>query len=252
MPTHEVKQGEYLTLIARRVGIPWKEIWDASENKALREKRKSPNVLCPGDKLFIPEKNPRNESGGSAKQHPFQLPPPSQRLRLVLRDEFDKPLMKLKYTMTIDSKKSKKGATDGDGLIDEKIPTDAQLIELELPDLKETWRLHVGHLDPVSRLTGVQQRLKNLGFDPGPIDGIFGPRTSAAIRRFQQWKKLTAHGKADQETRDAIEKAHEGISRGIELEDDKGVPPSGVDTGALESKSDPPESAKPYHAERDE
>jgi hydrogenase-4 component B len=32
----------------------------------------------------------------------------------------------------------------------------------------------------------VQAALRRLGYDPGPEDGIFGPLTRAAIRRFQQ------------------------------------------------------------------
>lgn len=32
----------------------------------------------------------------------------------------------------------------------------------------------------------LQTRLRELGFDPGPIDGVFGPRTAAAVRAFQE------------------------------------------------------------------
>ncbi len=32
----------------------------------------------------------------------------------------------------------------------------------------------------------VQQALHQLGYDPGPVDGVFGPRTRGAIRRFQR------------------------------------------------------------------
>jgi peptidoglycan hydrolase-like protein with peptidoglycan-binding domain len=32
----------------------------------------------------------------------------------------------------------------------------------------------------------VQMALRRLGYDPGPEDGLFGPMTRAAIRRFQQ------------------------------------------------------------------
>jgi N-acetylmuramoyl-L-alanine amidase len=40
---------------------------------------------------------------------------------------------------------------------------------------------------PVKEL---QRRLKAAGFDPGPTDGWFGPRTAEAVRRFQQAKGL--------------------------------------------------------------
>jgi putative peptidoglycan binding protein len=39
---------------------------------------------------------------------------------------------------------------------------------------------------PLDRMAGVQQRLKELGFDPGPIDGIYGPLTKKAVRSFQE------------------------------------------------------------------
>jgi hypothetical protein len=38
----------------------------------------------------------------------------------------------------------------------------------------------------------VQLRLAELGFDPGPADGILGPRTREAINEAQDWHKLTA------------------------------------------------------------
>ena len=46
----------------------------------------------------------------------------------------------------------------------------------------------------------MQQALKSRGHDPGPIDGIHGPRTSAALRSFQQAEGLNASGRLDQDT----------------------------------------------------
>lgn len=46
-----------------------------------------------------------------------------------------------------------------------------------------------GH--PVRRL---QERLKELGFDPGGVDGDMGPKTVAAVKRFQKSKGLQADG----------------------------------------------------------
>jgi peptidoglycan hydrolase-like protein with peptidoglycan-binding domain len=49
----------------------------------------------------------------------------------------------------------------------------------------------------------VQQALYRLGYDPGPVDGIFGPLTRAAIHRFQQdiGAEPTGSLTADQATR---------------------------------------------------
>ena len=46
-----------------------------------------------------------------------------------------------------------------------------------------------------------QQTLRDKGFDPGPIDGVMGPRTSAAVRDFQSKENLTATGQLDADTR---------------------------------------------------
>jgi hypothetical protein len=53
--------------------------------------------------------------------------------------------------------------------------------------------------DPAVR--DAQQALRDRGHDPGPIDGLMGPRTSAAIRDFQQQENLTVTGQLDAETR---------------------------------------------------
>ena len=44
------------------------------------------------------------------------------------------------------------------------------------------------------KLVDIQLRLTALGFDPGPCDGIRGPRTIAAIKRAQRWHGLKADG----------------------------------------------------------
>jgi peptidoglycan hydrolase-like protein with peptidoglycan-binding domain len=36
-----------------------------------------------------------------------------------------------------------------------------------------------------ARVTFVQRKLKALGLNPGPVDGIYGPLTRAAVARFQ-------------------------------------------------------------------
>jgi peptidoglycan hydrolase-like protein with peptidoglycan-binding domain len=40
----------------------------------------------------------------------------------------------------------------------------------------------------------LQQLLQQLGYDPGPVDGIFGPHTEAAVRRFQEQCGVAADG----------------------------------------------------------
>ena len=46
-----------------------------------------------------------------------------------------------------------------------------------------------------------QTALKEKGQDPGPIDGIHGPRTSAALRSYQKAEKIKETGRLDSETK---------------------------------------------------
>jgi Putative peptidoglycan binding domain/Resolvase, N terminal domain len=50
------------------------------------------------------------------------------------------------------------------------------------------------HAGGSQRVREVQQRLSKLGFAPGPLDGLFGPRTYAAVLAFQTKHGLAADG----------------------------------------------------------
>jgi hypothetical protein len=55
-----------------------------------------------------------------------------------------------------------------------------------------------------STIREVQQALQGKGFDVGPIDGVMGPRTAAALREFQQQRGLNGSGRLDRETLSAL------------------------------------------------
>lgn len=53
----------------------------------------------------------------------------------------------------------------------------------------------------------IQRRLKSLGFDPGPLDGIRGRRTIAAVKAFQEVYGLVVDGIVGPQTRAALKQA---------------------------------------------
>jgi len=66
------------------------------------------------------------------------------------------------------------------------------------------------HLEPLRQQTEeiiskvMQMRLKDAGFDPGPIDGKLGGQTKAALRQFQRQQGLRVTGTLDDDSRKAL------------------------------------------------
>src|SRR2546423_7000502 len=60
----------------------------------------------------------------------------------------------------------------------------------------------------------LQQKLKDLGFDPNGVDGNFGPGTKTAVTAFQQSKGLQADGIAGPTTLAALQAATSGPTTG--------------------------------------
>ena len=54
------------------------------------------------------------------------------------------------------------------------------------------------------RIGQAQERLKAAGFNPGPIDGMLGPQTREALRRYQASQGLPATGALDEATRQVL------------------------------------------------
>ena len=54
-------------------------------------------------------------------------------------------------------------------------------------------------------VTRVQSGLARLGYEPGPVDGVMGPQTSEAIRRYQSDHGLLTDGRATAQLAEHIE-----------------------------------------------
>lgn len=211
-----VHDGEWVGSIAVRYGyVEWdQDIWQHEKNSDLRQRRGDPHVLAPGDVLYIPPFDPKYEPGATEQRHKFQLKVPTEVLRIRFLRPDGTPLKNEDYLLNIETgdgggvftQRNKK--TDGNGLLEEAIPSSALAGTLKFTRLHQAIQLRLGYLYPMDfndkpkLILGTQQRLKWLGFYTAEIEPDEGPELESALRAFQQFCKDNA-GKGDERISDA-------------------------------------------------
>lgn len=63
---------------------------------------------------------------------------------------------------------------------------------------------------PRPEVRETQQQLKSLGLYDGPVDGVWGAETQAAVERYQSQRGLSATGRVDEPTRNSLREASAG------------------------------------------
>lgn len=79
---------------------------------------------------------------------------------------------------------------------DELAPAAPVAKALPLPESALTW----------SEVLEVQKRLAALGLDPGPLDGVAGPRTARSAQQYGELRLLSANGTVDRSLLEALRK----------------------------------------------
>jgi hypothetical protein len=216
---YTVRQGDHVTRIAISCGFTdWSPVWKAPENAELRSKRASPDVLMPGDSLYVPDLQTKELSAATDQSHEYILVQKPLNLRIKILDRFNDCLSNtdcnfrvggdsknmstdsaggLKYPLTLQQRR----AGDGNLQLQEPLVVKQQNLvrTLQIP-------LQLGQIDPVDEVSGQLKRLKNLGYysavngdDPDAklfqaaieefqcennltVDGICGPQTQAKLK----------------------------------------------------------------------
>ncbi len=214
MKKHQVKQGDCVSSIAEENGFFWQTIWDHPENKDLKELRKDPNILFPGDVVTVPDKQPKEVSEPTNQVHKFRVKNAPAKLRLrILKD--GEPRKGEPFVLTIDGEEKERGTIPADGNIRLSIPPRAKKGKLTIGEglSQEVYKLNLGYLDPINTISGVKARLSNLGFDCGEPDNQMDEQTIEAILDFQSFiDHPDPTGKLDDQTREILEKLHEASS----------------------------------------
>jgi Putative peptidoglycan binding domain/LysM domain len=197
MPKYTIAKGDCLSSIAEKFGFLPDTIWNHGENADLKARRKDPNVLYPGDVLFIPEKTVNEIPKPVDGTHSFVKKSAKAKLKLRLMDG-DQPRANVPYDLNIDGKWLS-GTTDGGGYLEHPIPPGAQQGKLLVGDgpTKDVHEFRFGTVDPVDTDSGAEGRLRDLAYD---VDGD----REAAIRAFQKKEGMEPTGQLDDATRQKL------------------------------------------------
>ena len=211
--THTVVQGEYISLLASRYGfVDYRTIWDHPKNAKLKSLRKNPSVLHPGDQVFIPARELKEEARPTDQRHRFQVRRTPLRLRVVFDEFYYRPVGNAPCELHLESR-VRALSTDGGGRIDEEIPTDTQDGVLVLkpstgPVDQIPFRLGVGRLDPVEERSGQVKRLSNLGYYRTPVEEFDAREFQSAVEEFQCDHHLAVDGKCGPVTQTKLKEVH--------------------------------------------
>jgi hypothetical protein len=220
-----VEQGECVQSIAFARRMHWKTIWDDPRNAILKQAR-DPNILLPGDRLHVPDPEPKTVDAETDRRHTYVVEGIWSRVHIRMVEwapapeqpdnEPDGGMMEAKprahvpYVLVIEER-SFSGTTDADGWIDHVISPGARQGKLILePGTSRAYTLPLllGGLDPMPAASGVCQRLANLGFgadtDLQPDSAEF----QDAVQAFQTANGLEPSGVVDAETRAKLQELH--------------------------------------------
>jgi hypothetical protein len=205
---HIVKQGDCISSIAFKYGFFPDTIWNDSKNNKLKQDRKDPNVLFPGDEVFIRDKEKKEESCPSEQRHRFKRKGVPETFDIQFRVN-GVPRSNEDYVLDIDGELSE-GKTDKDGVVELFIPPNAKKGKITFRQSGDEYELELGDLDPITETSGVQARLRSLGFYSGPVHGKMSDELEQAIRDFQaaQNPNKEPTGQLDEDTRKKLQQAY--------------------------------------------
>jgi hypothetical protein len=213
-----VSRGDCISSLSKQNGfLSIDTIYGHASNAKLKGDRPNPNVLAQDDKVVIPDKAEKEESGSTDARLRLKLKSLKTTLGLQLQDDSGSVPSISKCKLTIDKKTLFEGALPADGKLEVAIEADSKEGELALTLSTADGvdplliKLELGALEHESTLSGVQARLENLGYDCGGISGTEDDKTKVAVAAFKRKNGLAKDNKIDAATRTQLRKSHEGV-----------------------------------------
>jgi hypothetical protein len=213
MKPYVIKQGDYLTRVAHRLGFVADEVWNHAKNAELKRTRRDPNTLKAGDILFVPDEPKKRNPYTKETTNAYVASVP--RLPVTLALTFNgEPVANESYVVKGLGKDDEELTTGPDGVAKFEVDVHVREVVVELVKKKKRYRMLLGDLDPIDEASGQRMRLTNLGYYGASLVGADRyvahneQQLRAALRAFQQAEGLEVSGLFDTLTREALLRAH--------------------------------------------
>ncbi|MEX1364514.1 MAG: peptidoglycan-binding protein [Nannocystaceae bacterium] len=219
---HEVLEGECTSSIAVAKGHRLETLWNHADNAALKEARKDPRVLRPGDRLVVPPLRLTKHPIETERVNVFVRKGVPEHLQLRFLDHEGEPLANRAYRVEVDGESREPAQTDEHGALALSVPPRAKqavlhlrvapadvpgLELLEPSALEQSFEIAIGRLEPIESPRGGAQRLMALGYlEDAKVDA---DRFLEAVLEFQTAEGLETTGWYDEATQQALLEAHE-------------------------------------------
>jgi hypothetical protein len=215
---HQVQPRQCMARIADSYQFRSAEtLWNHPANEPLKELRKTPDVLWPGDRVHILAREERIDEAETARRHVYLLIAADRWLRVILHGDFGEPMSDVDVLVQVGRGVNLERRTDGSGLLETPIPRWAETATLVTATYQ--WPVNLANILPVEDVpdegeAGARRRLVNLGVHAAPPlmeraasterADAGGDAFDADIWNFQRDHGLEPTGQLDEATMNAI------------------------------------------------
>jgi hypothetical protein len=171
-----IRQGDHLRSLAYQLGFDADAVWSDPKNADLKQLRPNPNILLPGDVLYVPDGDDPTHDLVTGATNSFVSDAPVAGVTITFTDAAF-----ASQPYTIQELPNLTGLTsDSSGTVTFSAPVTLDTATVVFAGIAgATYPLKIGHLDPIETPSGIFQRLRNLGFvapdepfDPDDLDSL--------------------------------------------------------------------------------
>lgn len=209
---HVVKEGEHISSIAEQYRfMHYESVWNAPENATLREKRRIPHQLVPGDEVFIPDKSRKTVRIRAGGRYTIAIRAETLYLRVRVRDIFGEPIASASGTLHV-GHAGLAVSSDPDGIVEAPISRDTSDATLEIAG--HMFQLSIGGLHPSDMPSGQWGRMLNLDlWDPDVDDREDVDASELAFELLEQGRAAEPDSEGDgAAAADALAEHHDRVS----------------------------------------